>query len=94
MGFTEKENIQMVKELNRKYKLNSKVVCHKKKYRAIYIPASDARTMREHLVYLPDCMKYKMPLVKKGLSALAFLASPNQSDPRCGLAKPSALRSA
>lgn len=64
MGFTEKENIQIVKvkELNRKFKLNRKVVCHKKKYWAIYIPASDAPIMRKHLVYLPDSMKYKMPL--------------------------------
>lgn len=69
MGFTEKENIQIVKELNRKFKLHSKVVCHKKKYWAIYIPASDARKMRKHLVYLPGSMKYKMPLVKKGHSA-------------------------
>lgn len=69
MGFTEKENIQIVKELNRKFRINSKVVCHKKKHQAIYIPASDARTMCKHLVYLPDSMKYKMPLVKKGHSA-------------------------
>lgn len=66
MGFTERENIQIVKELNRKFKLNSKVVCHKKKYWAIYIPASDAPTISKHLVYLPDSMKYKIPLVKKG----------------------------
>jgi hypothetical protein len=50
MGFTEKENIQTVKEFNRKFKRNRKVVCHKKKYWAIYIPASDALTIRKHLV--------------------------------------------
>jgi hypothetical protein len=32
MGFTEKENIQIVKELNRKFRINCKVVCHKKKH--------------------------------------------------------------
>jgi hypothetical protein len=73
MGFTEKINIQIVIELNRKFKLNRKVVCHKKKYWAIYIPASDAPTMREHLQYLPDSMKYKMPLIKKKNKSLIFV---------------------
>lgn len=67
MGFTERENIQIVKELNRKFKLHRKVISHKKKYWGIYIPASDAPTILKHLVYLPDSMKYKMPKGHKSL---------------------------
>lgn len=60
MGFSEEENIQMAKELNRKFSLHCKVV-KQKSYWAIYIPASDAPTLRKHLRYLPDSMTYKMP---------------------------------
>lgn len=65
MGFTKEENIQMVKELNMKFKLHRKVVKAKNHF-AIYIPASDVPVLRKHLVYLPDSMKYKMPVVKDG----------------------------
>ncbi len=64
MGFTKEENECMSRELNKKFLLHSKVVCHKQKYYGIYIPASDAKVLREHLVYLPSSMKYKMPLEK------------------------------
>lgn len=64
MGFTKEENIQMVYEQNMKFKLHRKVVIAKKHF-AIYIPASDAPVLREHLVYLPNSMKYKMPVLKK-----------------------------
>jgi hypothetical protein len=52
--------------------LHRKVVRAKEKYFSIYIPASDAPVLREHLVYLPPSIIYKMPRLKKKRSLLSF----------------------
>lgn len=61
-GYTLKENYILSDELNIKFKLNTKVIPHKKRYYVIQIPSKDSESVL-HLIGLHtiSSMRYKLP---------------------------------
>lgn len=61
-AFSEKENIILSKELNDKFKLNTKVIVHKKIYYVIKTKRTDALQIVSLIKkYMISSMEYKLP---------------------------------
>lgn len=61
-GYTFKENSILSDELNNRFKLNTKVIPHKKIYYVIEIPAKDSENVLHLIeVHVISSMIYKLP---------------------------------